>query len=272
MANIMDILARFRLNPIGLLADIEKAFLQISLEESQRDCVRFFWYDDQPHEFFGDNKVIPYRMKRLTFGVNASPFVLNQVIQTQLDSFSNKFPAEVDSMKMSFYMDDLVISVPSPHAAKSLYKSAKEIFSDMKMNLRGWTTNDKCVQEWLTSYGEESMAVENVTKVVGTVWNLEQDCFCFQFKWPSEPVSTKRQFLSAYASIWDPLGVLSPLLATIKFIFQKIWSLNLDWDTQLPSEILNQINQCVSSFQLCETLNLPRFIDVASGEISLHCF
>ena len=81
MGNLIDIFARFRLHAVAMVADIEKAFLQISLAENQRDCVRFFWFDNQPNEDFSKNRIIPYRMKRLTFGVNASPYILNHVIQ-----------------------------------------------------------------------------------------------------------------------------------------------------------------------------------------------
>ena len=37
---------RFRTHKIGLIADIEKAFLQISVAEEDRDVLRFLWVDD----------------------------------------------------------------------------------------------------------------------------------------------------------------------------------------------------------------------------------
>ena len=37
----MDILLRFRLNEVGLISDIEKAFLNISVSPEQRDFLRF---------------------------------------------------------------------------------------------------------------------------------------------------------------------------------------------------------------------------------------
>ncbi|GFX05908.1 DUF1758 domain-containing protein [Trichonephila clavipes] len=50
---IPDILDRFRMYPIGLSADIEKAFLKISVTPEHRDFLRFFY----PHE----NNEIVYR-------------------------------------------------------------------------------------------------------------------------------------------------------------------------------------------------------------------
>ena len=38
------ILLRFRQYPIVMLADIEKAFLQVGIQEKERDVTRFLWF------------------------------------------------------------------------------------------------------------------------------------------------------------------------------------------------------------------------------------
>ena len=43
---VFDILIRFRSVAIALTSDIEKAFLQISINENNRDYLLFFWFDD----------------------------------------------------------------------------------------------------------------------------------------------------------------------------------------------------------------------------------
>ncbi|GFT19673.1 integrase catalytic domain-containing protein [Trichonephila clavipes] len=85
---IPDILDRFRRYPIGLSADIEKAFLQLGITPKHRDFLRFF-YPDEGEE-------IVYRHCRVVFGVSSSPFLLAAVLahllenvpadDTQLDS------------------------------------------------------------------------------------------------------------------------------------------------------------------------------------------
>ena len=44
--SIMDILLRFRPQKVALVADIEKAFLMISVDEEDRDVLRFLWIED----------------------------------------------------------------------------------------------------------------------------------------------------------------------------------------------------------------------------------
>ena len=42
---IFEILIRFRENKIGLVSDIEKAVLNISVDPEDKNCVRFLWID-----------------------------------------------------------------------------------------------------------------------------------------------------------------------------------------------------------------------------------
>ena len=43
---ILDILLRFHAYPVALTADIEKAFLMVSVSAEHRDALRFLWVDD----------------------------------------------------------------------------------------------------------------------------------------------------------------------------------------------------------------------------------
>lgn len=69
---LYDILLRFRENNIVLVGDIEKAFLNVSVDKSDRDCLRFLWLEDPPDV----SKIVVYRFCRVVFGLNASPFCL----------------------------------------------------------------------------------------------------------------------------------------------------------------------------------------------------
>ncbi|GFV94145.1 DUF1758 domain-containing protein [Trichonephila clavipes] len=66
---IPDILDRFRMYPIGISADIEKAFLMLSVAPKDRDFLRFFFPSSEGR--------IVYRHCRVVFGVSSSPFLLN---------------------------------------------------------------------------------------------------------------------------------------------------------------------------------------------------
>ena len=44
--SIFDILLRFRFHRVALMGDIEKAFLMVSVQEKDCDCLRFLWTHD----------------------------------------------------------------------------------------------------------------------------------------------------------------------------------------------------------------------------------
>ncbi|GFS83095.1 DUF1758 domain-containing protein [Trichonephila clavipes] len=77
------LLISFRSNKIAVLADVEKAFLQISLAPKDKDVV-WFLIDD------GENGVQVYRFNRVLFGVNASPFILAATIKTHIGKYMEK--------------------------------------------------------------------------------------------------------------------------------------------------------------------------------------
>ena len=47
----MDIILRFRTHRKALAGDIEKAFLNVSVAEEDRDVLRFLWFDDVKTEY-----------------------------------------------------------------------------------------------------------------------------------------------------------------------------------------------------------------------------
>ena len=68
---LVDILIRFRMHRIALIADVSRMYRAILLNESDKDLHRFVWRNN-PKAPLTD-----YRMTRVTFGVSASSFIAN---------------------------------------------------------------------------------------------------------------------------------------------------------------------------------------------------
>ena len=76
---LTDGLLRFRSFNSVLVANIKKAFHQISLNPDHRNLVRFLWFKDIENfdfERFENNPLTDHRFCRVLFGVTSSPFVL----------------------------------------------------------------------------------------------------------------------------------------------------------------------------------------------------
>ena len=95
-------LLHFRFNPTGIIADIEKAYLQISVADCHRDFLRFLWFDD----IFKDvPEVTKYRFCRVTFGANCSQYLLNNVILFHASQYKNFDQVFSEKVAKSFYVD-----------------------------------------------------------------------------------------------------------------------------------------------------------------------
>lgn len=46
--DLLSILIKFRQHRVAMMADITKAFLQIGLNEKDRDVLRFLWFKERP--------------------------------------------------------------------------------------------------------------------------------------------------------------------------------------------------------------------------------
>lgn len=115
---LFDIMLRFRCHLFALVADIEKAFLQIEIAPEHRDVLRFLWIDDISNE---QPNIIVQRMTRVTFGVTASPFLLAATLQYHIAKYYSIEPKIVDNLLRSFYVDDLASGEDSYQKTYELY-------------------------------------------------------------------------------------------------------------------------------------------------------
>uniref|UniRef100_A0A914W835 Peptidase aspartic putative domain-containing protein n=1 Tax=Plectus sambesii TaxID=2011161 RepID=A0A914W835_9BILA len=83
LPDLCGMLFRFRTYEKAIVADVEKAFLQIGLEDQGRDAVRFLWLKDINKPWSADNIQV-YRFCRVAFGIISSPFLLAATIQHHL--------------------------------------------------------------------------------------------------------------------------------------------------------------------------------------------
>ena len=102
--HIWDILSRNRMQPWTASGDIKQAFLQIRIRESDRDVLRFHWPKERD---MADLEV--YRLSRVLFGLNQSPFILGATLDKHLSEYVDKFPDEVREIKRSLFVDDVIL-------------------------------------------------------------------------------------------------------------------------------------------------------------------
>ena len=234
LPELFHVLIRFRAFSVSLVADIEKAFLQIGIRPEDRDALRFLWFDVSKPVDANSNRgdFVEYRLTRLPFGLTSSPFLLQAVVRHHLEQFRGK--DECQLISDNIYVDDLVLSTPDEETAKRIKEKAEGIFKTCSMNLRKWTSNIPSLNE----KGADSCEI----KVLGLHYEPSTDTVKIACPKLVNDCPTKRQVLQSIASIFDPLGVIAPVVTTMKLFFQRIVQLNIEWDEAIPEELSREWN------------------------------
>ena len=221
LQNLCGLLMRFRLHKVALVADIEKAFLQIGLQPSQRDVTRFLWLKDYEVPNVSQNNIQEYRFCRVPFGVIASPFLLGATVEHHLEQSNT---AAAATLKDDIYVDNVITGTESVSEAFQLYQCSKSVFQKASMNLREWLSNSDTINQMIP---EHDRAKSETMSVLGHSWNSRDDLLSIQ---PSSRITvdakvvTKRNILKVVASVFDPLGLVTPVLLRGKLLLQTIWS------------------------------------------------
>ncbi len=124
---LIGLLMNFRLYKIALTADIKSAYLQIGLNELDCDATRFLWIKDINGDVKSHHNMRFLRFYRVPFGINASPFLLNMVLQSHFAEDEQNEWSRIGRGK--FYIDNFVISVRTYIQAMQVYEYLNEKFN-----------------------------------------------------------------------------------------------------------------------------------------------
>jgi hypothetical protein len=260
---VPDVLTRFRLKRFGVVSDIKKAFLQVSVRREDRDFLRFLWWEN--------GKLQLYRHCRVVFGVSSSPFLLAATINYHLDRTPCGNEAVVEVLKKSFYVDNSIASVDSERELSEFVREATTMMSKGKMDLRGWawSRSEKLPIE------PEDKDDQELVSVLGLLWNRNDDTLSPDMRECStmEGNVTKRKILSAAHRIFDPLGISCPVTLVPKLMLQELWSLKLGWDEPVPVQVEKGFRNWEKRTPALAQVRFPRWImGKSEGKNTLHVF
>ena len=192
--------------------------------------------------------IVEFQMEVHLFGTASSPGVANFCLHQTGELKRQQYGDEAtDFLKRDYYVDDGLTSVPTVEKAVELIKKSQEMCASENLHLDKFASNKKEVLEELPpedrakdlkdlDLRHDSMPVQ---RSLGTYWCIESDTLGFHIELKDKPL-TRRGILSTVSSVYDPLGVVSPVILAGKQILQSLCRLNTDWDEQIPEDILQQ--------------------------------
>lgn len=282
--DLLDVMLRFRTEPIVWMADVEKAFLMIELDPEDAQALRFLWTKDATGE-----EVVVLHWKRLPFGLKCSPFLLRAVFKLLLEEWFEDYPEIVEILLKQMYVDDFLGYAPTLMKAITTIWVTISIFSSAGFKMRKWITNHPELRKFLEELGIAggttgmiSVNVDGTAKALGTGWDTVSDSFFFRPESTIELVKkeehpTKRTIAKLSAKTYDPLGIIAPIILQFKIIYQELWKLKIDWDKPAPEKLMLDWKAKIEDLAALSNLKIPRtakfaHIDGVTRKWELHVF
>ena len=168
----------------------------------------------------------------MPFGVIASPFLLEATIRHHLTNNKSSIASLIED---SLYMDNMLIGANDITECNNIYKQSKQILQEANMCLREYNSNN---QEFKNQLIPDDKDDSIVIQLLGITWDTNTDLMSLTHERLNEKwkVYSKRIILSEVAKIFDPLGLIAPLLLPIKLVIQKLRDSNETWDQEVVDQ------------------------------------
>ena len=267
---LLGVLLRFRENKVAFISDIEKMYYQVRVPGKHADLLRLFWYSGE------SDKIVQYRLLVHVFGARSSPSVAAFALRRAANDNLTSSERAKNTVARNFYVDDLLKSSPDYETALDLFGEVKDMLGKSGFNLTGFRCNGQPSEERsceLPSHNQPEATEGGSDRVLGVVWRLDRDTFgyCLGSCLLSP---TRRNLLRIVASVYDPLGIIGPVLVPARKLFQESCKCNLAWDDELPYELLSVWKKWVNDVTNLSRCEVPRCIKPVwrSDSVEVHVF
>ncbi|XP_054259832.1 uncharacterized protein LOC128984526 [Macrosteles quadrilineatus] len=254
--DVSEILTRFRLHPFVISSDICKMYRQILIHPEDRIFQTILWRENQ------NSPLATYASNTVTYGVSSSPFLAIRTLHQLVADEGADFPLASKAILNDMFVDDCLTGSDSLDEAFKLKSELIELLKRGGFELSKWASNSRELLEDIVSKSQDILFSEDkdhnqFIKVLGLKWNQNTDEFTYEVP-IQKTLPTKRGILSMISRIFDPLGLVTPVVLWAKCMMQQIWFLGLDWDEILPDDLFTQSKNFFHDLPLLSKLRIPR--------------
>lgn len=266
---LFSLVLRFRTYTYVLIADIEKMFLRFLIREEDRKYLKILWPVN--------DKIYTHTLNTVTFGLKTAPFLSIRCLQQLAEDDGHNYPLAAKILTKDLYVDNLITGTNSRKEAREIYEQMTKLVNCAQLNMRQWVCNDDKILDGVDEKSLDNeflMNIDSTLKALGIYWKAKQDCLIYTVKLLDSPKTvTKRIILSEIAKLFDPLGLIGPVILYAKRIMQELWKLKLTWDESVPSVIYTDWQIFCKQLKALDKISFKRksIIDEAKN-IQLHGF
>lgn len=176
-----------------------------------------------------------------------------------------QFPLASQFIMKDFYIDDSVTNTAGVKEAIQLTQEPQPLCALGGLRLYKFLSNDKTVLESISA-SEHASPLQvcdiafhdsKLERVLGIHWHIDSDTlrFCFH---PNNQPAIRRGIVSMVASLYDPLGFISPFVLTGKRVLQETCKKGTSWDHSLSSDLKPVWDNWKCDIENLEKITIPR--------------
>ncbi|XP_058827620.1 uncharacterized protein LOC131687546 [Topomyia yanbarensis] len=274
--DLISIITRFRLHRFALVADVAKMYRMVRVQPSDQHLQRILWREspEEPIKIF--------ELTTVTYGTASAPYLATKCLTKLGKDSESTHPIAARVIQEDFYVDDMLSGADSIEEANALISEVTQVTNSAGFTLRKWNSNSaKLLSRLPKNLRDERSTLEldsssSTVKTLGLRWDTSSDSFCFSFpQWRSNSAAiTKRSIHSDAACLFDPLGLVGPVVVQAKIFIQQLWRLKCDWDDPLDESLQEVWKEYKQNLMALESLSIPRWIGCSNdwSEVQLHGF
>ncbi|XP_055614898.1 uncharacterized protein LOC129761208 [Toxorhynchites rutilus septentrionalis] len=145
--------------------------------------------------------------------------------------------------------------------------------------LRKWSSSHREVlrdlpPELIENATKLNLEPENHIKTLGIIWETESDQLGIDVKATlNHDPWTKRKIFSAIAQLYDPLGIISPVIMWAKIRMQHLWAAALGWEDPIQDTVGASWNEFYEQLPFLKEFRVSRFLfTTPRSSIQFHVF
>lgn len=253
--DLFSILIRFRKHNYALKADVTKMYRQILIKPEHRNLQRILWREKP------DDELSHFVLNTVTYGTAPGAFLSIRSIRQAAFDKKHDYPEASSIILEDFYVDDMITGADTIEDLQQLKFDICEVLKSAGFQLAQWRSNVTNVLDFGVFQENFNFQDNEMTKTLGISWNPNKDLFQFttSINLNSEKL-TKRIVLSVIGQIFDPLGIIGPVVIKAKIILQKLWKMRIDWDEHIPSDYNKSFLQFFNELSYLHRISVPRHV------------
>ena len=279
LGKLLHLLIKFRYGVSAFSADIQMAYNCIKLDPDFYRYQQYLWKENLTAE----EKAITMIVCTVIYGVKPSGNLTIAGFQKVVESakeLGGSYLLGAICLDACAYMDDIFSAHSSTSERDRAADSLRAVLDLGSMSVKAITKSGQPPPDAVTSDGKTA-------GVVGYLWSTEEDTLSLDVKpltlektkrgQPGSPIEgdlaealkarfTKRVLAGRVASIFDPLGICTPITAQLKVDMSTVCKLAEGWDSSLSPDLIPTWVKNLEQIRRLDEIKVPRNVGDSKDE------